>query len=62
MRPRPDAMRPRSRPRPERVRPRLRPRPNDLTGKPSPYTQTHTLDSLLPVDYQSARTEQAGRT
>jgi len=32
MRPRPDAMRPRSRPRPERVRPRLR--PNDLASRP----------------------------
>ena len=34
MRPRPDAMRPRSRPRPETVRPRLRPRPNDLASMP----------------------------
>ena len=34
MRPRPDAMRPRSRPRPERVRPRLRPRPNDWASRP----------------------------
>jgi len=33
MRPRPDAMRPRSRPKPERVRPRLRLRPNDLAWK-----------------------------
>jgi len=32
MRPRPDAMRPRSRPRPERMRPRLR--PNDLASRP----------------------------
>ena len=34
MRPRPDAIRPRSRPRPERVRPKLRPRPNDLASRP----------------------------
>ena len=34
MRPRPDAMRLRSRTRPERVRPKLRPRPNDLASRP----------------------------
>ena len=32
MRPRPDAMRPRSKPRPERVRPKLR--TNDLASRP----------------------------